>query len=91
MKRLRTLEFEESNARHEAFREMFGSIGENVHIDVDFHCEYGKHIFIGNKTIINQNCTFIDNNYIRIGNNVLLHSHTFHLCRRTDDERLAGR
>ena len=52
--------------------EMFGSIGQNVHVDIDFHCEYGKHIFIGDNVIINMNCTFIDNNRIDIGNNVLI-------------------
>ena len=38
-------------------------------MDIDFHCEYGKHIFIGDKVIINMNCTFVDNNHIDIGNN----------------------
>lgn len=52
--------------------EMFGSIGQNVHVDIDFHCEHGKHIFIGDNVIINMNCTFIDNNRIDIGNNVLI-------------------
>ena len=33
--------------------EMFGSLGKGVHVDIDFHCEYGKHIFIGDKVIIN--------------------------------------
>ena len=36
------------------------------------HCEYGKHIFIGDKVIINMNCTFVDNNRIDIGSNVLI-------------------
>lgn len=50
--------------------EIIRKIGENVHIDIDFHCEYGKHIFVGNKVVINMNCTFVDNNIIEIGNNV---------------------
>ena len=41
-------------------------------MDIDFHCEYGKHIFIGDKVIINMNCTFVDNNRIDIGSNVLI-------------------
>ena len=55
-------------------REMFGSMGKGVHVDIDFHCEYGKHIFIGDKVIINMNCTFVDNNRIDIGSNVLIAS-----------------
>ena len=43
-------------------------------MDIDFHCECGKHIFVGDKVIINMNCTFVDNNRIDIGNNVLIAS-----------------
>ena len=45
-------------------------IKTKCHVDIDFHCEYGKNIFVGNKVIINMNCTFEDNNRIDIGNNV---------------------
>ncbi len=64
----------ESGRRQELLREMFGSIGKGVHVDIDFHCECGKHIFVGDKVIINMNCTFVDNNRIDIGNNVLIAS-----------------
>ena len=47
---------------------------KNVHVDIDFRCEYGKNIFVGNKVIINMNCTFVDNNRIEIDNNVLIAS-----------------
>ena len=40
----------------------------------DFHCECGKHIFMGDKVIVNMNCTFVDNNRIDIGSNVLIAS-----------------
>ena len=55
-------------------RQMFGSMGEQVYVDIDFHCEYGRNIHIGNRVIINMNCTFVDNNKIRIGNDVLIAS-----------------
>lgn len=67
-------DLEESGRRQELLREMFGSIGKGVHVDIDFHCECGKHIFVGDKVIINMNCTFVDNNRIDIGNNVLIAS-----------------
>lgn len=59
MKMLRNLDFDDSESKNEVSRKMLGAVGDNVHIDVDFHCEYDKHIFIGSRTIINQNCTFI--------------------------------
>ncbi len=43
-------------------------------IDTPFHCDYGKNIFLGNNVIINMNCTFVDNQPIRIGDNVLIAS-----------------
>ena len=60
--------------KKELLREMFGSMGKNVHVDIDFHCEYGKNIFVGSNVIINMNCTFVDNNIIEIGNDVLIAS-----------------
>ena len=56
--------------KRDIMRRLFGRVGRRVHIDVDFHCEYGRHILIGDRVIINMNCTFVDNNIIEIGNDV---------------------
>lgn len=58
--------------KRDIMRQLFGRVGRRVHIDVDFHCEYGRHILIGDRVIINMNCTFVDNNIIEIGNDVLI-------------------
>ena len=70
--KLRSTPYEDNEAKQTIYREMFGSIGQHVYIDLDFRCEYGKNIFLGNFVIINMNCTFLDNNKITIGNNVLI-------------------
>ena len=62
----------DSEARTTLLHELFGRVGKHSKVDINFHCECGKHIFIGDKVIINMNCTFLDNNYITIGNNVLI-------------------
>ena len=67
-------DYADTERKQTLLREMFGSMGKGVHVDIDFHCEYGKHIFIGDKVIINMNCTFVDNNRIDIGSNVLIAS-----------------
>ena len=64
----------DTERRQALLRDMLGAVGTAVHVDIDFHCEYGKHIFVGDKVIINMNCTFVDNNRIDIGNNVLIAS-----------------
>lgn len=67
-------DYRESEKRYALLRQLLGGIGENVAIDTPFHCDYGKNIFLGNNVIINRNCTFVDNQPIRIGDNVLIAS-----------------
>lgn len=69
-----SFDYSAQDKKQEILKELFGSIGENVAIDISFHCEYGKNIHIGNNVIINMNCTFVDNNRINIGNKVLIAS-----------------
>lgn len=74
LSKLNAADYADNKKKYEILTEIFGSIGKRVHVDIDFHCEYGKHIFVGNNVIINMNCTFVDNNRIEIGNNVLIAS-----------------
>lgn len=64
----------EKEERQQILFSLLGSMGSNVNIDQPFHCDYGRHIFVGNNVIININCTFVDCNTIEIGNNVLIAS-----------------
>ncbi len=72
--RLNITDYADTATRRQLFEQLFGRIGPDVHIDIDFHCEYGKHILIGNRTIINMNCTFVDINIVEIGNDVFIAS-----------------
>lgn len=74
LKQLAVTDYADIEAKYAIYRQLFGTVGSDVHIDIDFHCEYGRHIHIGNRVIINMNCTFVDNNEIRIGNDVLIAS-----------------
>lgn len=74
LKELNAVDYGDIRLRKNILQRLFGRVGENVHVDIDFHCEYGKHILIGDKVIINMNCTFVDNNIIEIGDNVLIAS-----------------
>ena len=67
-------DYADTERKQALLREMFGRMGKGVHVDIDFHCEYGRNIFIGDRVIINMNCTFVDNNRIDIGNGVLIAS-----------------
>ena len=68
------LDYQDAKGKERVLRQMLGSMGRNVHVDIDFHCEYGKNIHLGDDVIINMNCTFVDNNRIDIGSKVLIAS-----------------
>ena len=72
LRQLRETDYAENETKDAIYKQMFGSIGDQVSIDIDFRCEYGKNIHIGNKVIINMNCTFLDNGVINIGDNVMI-------------------
>ena len=97
LKQLNETDYADTEQRKRIFHDLFGKMGEHVHIDIDFHCEYGKHIFIGDQVIINMNCTFVDNNIIEIGDNVLIasnvqiHSHPLYQITRKSRGGLGSR
>ena len=62
----------EDSERSGILRNMLGSIGQQSAVGRNFLCQCGKHIFIGDKSVINDNCTMMDENHIRIGNQVLI-------------------
>ena len=70
--RFNATDIADGETRMDILRQMLGGIGKHSSIDLNFTCQCGKHIFIGEKTIINMNCTLLDENIIRIGNNVLI-------------------
>lgn len=66
--------YQKHKKKRKVLKKLLGAIGENVHIDIPFHCDYGSHIETGDNVIIGMNCTFVDCNKISIGNNVLIAS-----------------
>lgn len=65
---------DDAAGRQKILAELLGKTGEQVYIDTPFYCDYGRHVFVGNNVYIGLNCTFVDNNYITIGDNVLIGS-----------------
>lgn len=52
--------------------ELLGGKGENLWITAPFYVDYGINVYFGNNCEVNMNCTFLDDNIIRIGDNVLI-------------------
>lgn len=63
---------EQAELRKELLKQLFGSIGENVYIEPNFTCEFGKNIFIGNDVYINVGAVLLDCSRITVGNHVLI-------------------
>ena len=59
-------------ARDVFLKGFFGSIGEHVTIKGNFHCDYGRHLYIGDGCIINCNVTILDTAQINLGKNVFI-------------------
>lgn len=57
--------------REKILKTLLGSIGNNVHFEPGFRCEFGFNISIGNNFYANYDCIMLDGNKIEIGDNVL--------------------
>ena len=63
---------EQPELRRSLMEQLFGSVGENVYVEPDFTCEFGKNIFIGHDVYINFGAVLLDCSRIFIGNHVLI-------------------
>ncbi|MFB9841845.1 sugar O-acetyltransferase [Mucilaginibacter ginsenosidivorans] len=62
---------DESGKIDKSIREILGKAGKNVMILAPFHCDYGKHIEVGDNFMANYNCVILDVAKVTIGDNVL--------------------
>ncbi len=58
--------------KDEILHALLGGRGENLWITAPFIVDYGNNIYFGNNCEVNMNCTFLDDNEIRIGDNALI-------------------
>jgi maltose O-acetyltransferase len=61
----------ELEQRQKILRELFGDVGERPQIVPPFHCDYGSHIFVGDRFFMNYGCVILDCNTVHIGSDVL--------------------
>ena len=52
-------------------RSILGKAGANINVLAPFHCDYGKHIEVGNNFVANYNCVILDVAKVIIGDNVM--------------------
>ena len=62
----------DADEKERILNELLGGKGKNLWITAPFYVDYGNNIYFGNNCEVNMNCTFLDDNKITIGNNVLI-------------------
>lgn len=72
MREYNNIPAENNNLREEKLRKILGKCGINVRVNQPFYVDYGCNISIGDNSIINMNCTFLDTNKITIGKNAVI-------------------
>lgn len=63
---------EDWETKERILQELLGGKGENLWITAPFFVDYGNNIYFGNHCEVNMNCTFLDDNVIRIGDHALI-------------------
>lgn len=58
--------------RQKLIRHIFGSCGESINVEPDFHCDYGQNIHVGNNFYANFGLVILDVAEVRIGANCMI-------------------
>ena len=72
LQRFNQADYEAAELKREILLELFGSIGEGVTIEHNFHCDLGYNIHVGKNFYAGFNCTILDMAEVRIGDNCLV-------------------
>ena len=66
------LDSQDAGQKERILSQLLGGKGRNLWITAPFYVDYGNNIYFGNNCEVNMNCTFLDDNVIRIGDNALI-------------------
>ena len=72
--------------RNEMIREILGGADEDTFVNQPFHCDYGKHIFVGKRFFSNFNFTVLDEARVSIGDDCFIGPNVsiYTACHSTD-------
>lgn len=70
--KLNSLPITRNKQRKRIIEKLLGYVGKETSIYSPFHVDLGKNITIGNWSLINQNCIFLDTGSITIGSRTLI-------------------
>lgn len=64
--------YEEGELKTKLLLELFGSAGEGISIQHNFHCDLGYNIHVGKNFHAGYNCTVLDMAEVRVGDNCMI-------------------
>lgn len=75
--RIATEKFNQTSTQHREervniLRALFGTTGDDLHVESSFNCDYGCNIHVGENFYANFNCVILDVAEVRIGNNCFI-------------------
>lgn len=72
LQQFNTAKYEDGALKTEILNELLGSVGENISVEHNFHCDLGYNIHVGHNFYAGFNCTILDMAEIYIGHNCLI-------------------
>jgi maltose O-acetyltransferase len=63
---------EDSESKEAIIKELFGSVGVNPSIELNFRCDLGFNIHVGDNFYAGFNCTILDMAEVRVGHNCMI-------------------
>jgi maltose O-acetyltransferase len=84
---------DEADRRESLLRDLFGSVGENPHVEPPFRCDYGYNLHVGDDFAANFDCVILDVCRVEFGDDCMVAPgvHVYTATHPLDaDERVAG-
>lgn len=67
-----SIDYENEQLKKEILTELFGTVGNGISVEHNFHCDLGYNIHVGKNFYAGFNCTILDMAEVRIGDNCLI-------------------
>ncbi len=68
-------DYEDIETKTAILKELLGSVGNEISVEHNFHCDLGYNIHVGENFYAGFNCTILDMAEVRIGDNCLIAPH----------------
>lgn len=72
LQKFNAVDYDNDLLKREILTELFGTAGQGISIEHNFHCDLGYNIHVGENFYAGFNCTILDMAEVRIGNHCLI-------------------